>query len=245
MSLLRPTLLMAELADEVARGLEQYRQLTPGAKIAVALSGGKDSWTVLTLLNQLRREGRLSHALLAIHIDLGFDGRDERHRLLEEGCARENLELVLIQTDVGPQAVAAPDKRPCFLCVRERRRQLFTAAVQHGAGLLATGHHRDDVLASFFLNLLENREISTLMPRQAVFDGALHLIRPLYTLPEARVQKLVRQQAMPIVDSGCPVAGATRRARAEDLLSRIDQLFPEGREALFTALHRVKPDFLP
>jgi tRNA 2-thiocytidine biosynthesis protein TtcA len=110
---------------------------------------------------------------------------------------------------------------------------------------VATGHHRDDALTSFLLNLLENREISSLTPAQPLFDGRFTLIRPLYAVSKERIAKLGRQQRFPVAASGCPLDGTTRRQAAAELLVEIERRFPGARRAMFAALHRAKPDFLP
>lgn len=245
MGLLKSTSLVGEMADEVAACLARYRQLAPGANIAVALSGGKDSWCALALLAYLQAEGRLPHELSAIHIGLGFAGENERLAALQTGCDQANVPLRIVRTTIGPDSLAAGKKRPCFLCARARREAIFREAAAFGADHIATGHHRDDVLACFVLNLAENRELSAMVPRQSVFNGKMHLIRPLFDMPEARIVKLIKQQDIPVTPSGCPMPGQTNRARAEALLALWEKQFPEIRQAMFTALHRLKPEFLP
>jgi len=234
-----------ELVDETAACLTRYCLLPKGAKVIVALSGGEDSWSSLALLRELTRLDRLLVELSAVHIDLGFPGADERNERLHEGCAKLHVPLHIVSTQIGTTALAAKKKQPCFICARQRRQALFTWAAEQGATHLVTGHHRDDVLTTFLLNLLENREVSTLVPSQPVFNGRFHLIRPLFAISKERIHKLALQQRFAVTDSGCPIAGKTKRQTALELLQEIERRFPNAREALFTALHRVKPSFLP
>jgi tRNA(Ile)-lysidine synthase TilS/MesJ len=243
--LLRSTSLTGELADQALASIARYGLLPAGAKTAVALSGGVDSWAALALLAALRAEGRLDIDLRAFHIDLGFPGAAPRLRALAQGCAAAGAPLAVRRTEIGPAAIADGAKRPCFLCARQRRRALFEMAAREGVTHLVTGHHRDDVLSSFLLNLLENREVSTLTPRRPVFDGRFFLVRPLYEISKEQIRKLHRQQQFPVETSGCPVDGRTRRQEALELLDEIERRFPGARHAIFQALHRVKPDFLP
>jgi len=243
--LLRSTSLVAELADETAVCLARYGLIPPGARVAVALSGGVDSWAALALLRWLIDAGRLNARLTALHVDLGHPGAPERRAAVERGCAAADVPLAIRETTIGPRSVADGGARPCFLCARARRQVVFELAHEVGADRIATGHHRDDALATFVLNLLENREVSTLTPCRPAFDGRFTLIRPLYAIPKARIEKLHRQQTLPVVGSGCPVDGATRRQTATEFLAWTETKFPGAAEALFAALHRVKPEFFP
>ncbi len=244
-ALLRSTSLVGEMLAEVAQCLAAYDQIPPGADVAVALSGGVDSWTMLALLAELVRLNRLDARLSAIHIELGHPGAAERLAMLSQGCRAAGVPLLVRHTSIGPAAVDEGGKRPCFLCARRRRQALFEMARDHDLTHIATGHHRDDVLATFVLNLLENRELSTLVPRQESFGGRFFLIRPLFAMPKERIDKLHRQQGFPVIASGCPLDGTTRRADAERLLASLEAQMPGARDAVFAALHRVKPDFLP
>ncbi|MDP8223709.1 MAG: ATP-binding protein [Candidatus Lernaella stagnicola] len=239
------TSLVGEMADEVAACLADYDLIPPGAKIGVALSGGLDSWAVAALLAELVAAGRIDAHLTALHVELGHPGSQDRLQALLEGCRAASVPLVVHHSTIGPESVADGGKRPCFLCARRRRQALYELADSLEITHIATGHHRDDVLASFLLNLLENREISTLMPAQPVFDGRFVLIRPLYALPKDRLAKLHRQQEFPVQPSGCPIDGATRRSELASWLEEIEESRPGTKDALFQALHRAKPDFLP
>jgi tRNA 2-thiocytidine biosynthesis protein TtcA len=243
--LLRSTSLVGEMADEVAACLATYDLLPPGTAVAVAISGGVDSWALLALLSNLIETGRLDAKLTALHIELGHPGADERLGAITDGCRAAGVPLVVRRTSIGPAAVADGGKRPCFLCARGRRQALYESADREGCAFIATGHHRDDVLATFLLNLIESREVSTLMPRQPAFGGRFQLVRPLYTTPKSRLEKLQAQQGFPVVASGCPVDGSTRRREAEDLLAGLEKARPGAADAIFAALHRVKPDFMP
>jgi tRNA 2-thiocytidine biosynthesis protein TtcA len=245
MGLLRTTSLVGEMADETLDAIARYDLLEPGAKVGVAVSGGVDSWAALALLAELRDRGRLDIELQALHVELGFPDGEARVAALTGGCAAAGVALTVRRTPIGPEAIAAQTKRPCFLCARHRRQALFEMADGQAIARIVTGHHRDDALSSFIMNLLENRELSALTPRQPVFDGRLVLIRPLYAMPKDRLVKLHRQQQFPVVASGCPLDGKTRRQDALDLLTEMERRFPGAREAAFLALHRVKPDFLP
>ncbi|NLH50528.1 MAG: tRNA 2-thiocytidine biosynthesis protein TtcA [Myxococcales bacterium] len=245
MALARDTSLLDELAADAAEGLTRYRMCGPGARVGVALSGGMDSWSLLALLDHLRRTDRFPYPLTALHIDLGYPGAARRLQTLTAGCHRAEIPLIVRHTAIGPESLAAEKVRPCFLCARRRRQALYEIAARENLTHLATGHHRDDVLASFFMNLIENRELSTLLPRQEAFQGRFQLIRPLYLVPKKRLIKLQRQQNFPVFSSGCPVDGQTRRRAAEELVVEIERRFPGSSEAIFQALHRPKTDFLP
>jgi tRNA 2-thiocytidine biosynthesis protein TtcA len=205
----RTTSLLAELADQAAECLTRYRLCAPDVRVGVALGGGVDSWSLQAWLAYLRQIDRFPYPLTSPHIDLGYPGAALRPQTLAAGCRRAEVPWIVRHTEIGFKAVAAENVRPCFLCARKRRPALCEIAARKNLTHLATGHHRDNVLASFPMKMIENRELSTILPRQEAFQGKFQLIRPLYRLPKERLSTLHRQQQFPVLSSGCPVGGQT------------------------------------
>ena len=230
--------------DKVCR---EYNLIEPGDRVLVAVSGGADSFVLLDVLRDVRHlaDGRLD--ILAVHLDLGYKpepNRDvERLRafLEEEGIAHR-----IERTDIGPLAHSDYNRaNPCFLCARLRRKRLFEIAQEEGCRKLAYGHHKDDVIATFFLNMLYSRELSTMVPKQDFFRGLFYLIRPLYYVDESLVKKYAAERGYPVFHSGCPTAGRTERDKLGEIVRSFTRDKPQLRENIFKALHRVKLDYLP
>ncbi len=230
----------------VGRAICHYGLITGGDRIAVGLSGGKDSLCLLRLLAARRRWVPVHYGLVAVHVDLGWDdGRGHAERL-EAFCAALGVEFLSLPTDIGARAHSSSNREnPCFLCSRLRRKHLFEAALERGCNRLALGHHRDDIIQTFFLNVLYSSEISTMLPAQKLFGGRLTIIRPLALCDEAHLVRLARELALPIVPSGCPSACNSARREVAEMLAPLFRRHRRLRGNVFRALSNVRPDYLP
>ncbi|MDZ7373420.1 MAG: tRNA 2-thiocytidine biosynthesis TtcA family protein [candidate division KSB1 bacterium] len=235
------------LISRVDKAIREYALVEPGDRVLVAVSGGADSLSLVTLLLETRYLARWDLELVPVHVHMGFKPIDHEGLVrMREHLQRLGLELRIYDSQIGPLAHSDFNRaNPCFLCARLRRQRLFEIADELGCGKLAFGHHRDDVVQTFFLNLLYSREISTMVPKQDFFGGRFYIIRPLYYVDKWMLQRFAAEQGFPVFESGCPSSGRTERDR---LAERIQQLV-EGNKQLydniFKALHRVKLDYLP
>jgi tRNA 2-thiocytidine biosynthesis protein TtcA len=227
----------------MGRAICHYGLINDRDRIAVGLSGGKDSLCLLWMLAERRRRAPVDYALVALHVDLGW-GQDATP--LEAFCRRLGVEFVLLPTDIGERAHGPGNtESPCFLCARLRRKRLFEAASSHRCNRLALGHHRDDIIQTFFLNVIYSSEISTMLPAQELFGGRLTLIRPLALCDEAQLARLARELGLPVLPSGCP--SACKSARRE-MAALLEPLFRRNRRLkgnVFRALSNVRPEYLP
>ncbi|MGD9022351.1 MAG: tRNA 2-thiocytidine biosynthesis TtcA family protein, partial [Deltaproteobacteria bacterium] len=152
--------------------------ISDGDRIAIGLSGGKDSLTLMWTLHERLSRIPISYSFVAIYIDLGFE-RDPANAI-RDYCKAMGYELHVEHTDYGRQAHSEKNREnPCFLCSRLRRKRLFELAYERGCKKLAFGHHKDDIIETLFLNMCYSGEISTMVPFQPFFDGKLTVIRPL------------------------------------------------------------------
>ena len=239
------TKLARSLDRAIVQADERYALFPQNARVLIAVSGGKDSWALAWLLARYL-ERRPDITLFASHIDLGFSGSEKFSRQAEEQLETLGIPCRVVRTKIGPEATDEnAGKRPCFICTRRRREHLFETARQLGCGHVAFGHHRDDVLVTFLLNLLVNREISTMTPCQEVFDGEYRIVRPMYMIDEEQISVLAGELNRSFSANPCPVAGSTMRKEMADLLAMLEKAHPDTRHNLFQALHNVKPDFLP
>ncbi|NOZ55762.1 MAG: tRNA 2-thiocytidine(32) synthetase TtcA [Calditrichaeota bacterium] len=230
--------------DKVSR---EYGLIEPGDRILVALSGGADSFVLLDVLRDVKHLAGGQLDILAVHLDLGYKPEPNPDvEGLRAFLEREEIAHRIERTDIGPLAHSEVNRaNPCFLCARLRRKRLFEIAQEEGCRKLAYGHHKDDVIATFFLNLLYSRELSTMVPKQDFFGGLFYLIRPLYYVDESLIKKYAAKRDYPIFDSGCPIAGNTERDKLSEIVRSFTRGRPQLRENIFKALHRVKLDYLP
>ncbi len=215
------------LLSLIRQACERYRMIGSGDRIAVGLSGGKDSLALLYALNTLRGFYPEPFSLCAVTVDPGFPKDSPAARgpfePLSELCASLGVEHRIVKTDI--YAVVFEERReknPCSLCANMRRGALTDAALSFGANKLALGHHLDDAAETFFMNLTANGRIGCFSPVTAYEDRGLSVIRPLIYAREREVAACVRAAALPVIQSPCPANGATGRAETRELLRALD-----------------------
>ncbi len=214
-----------------------------GDRIAVGLSGGKDSWALMWLLSERLPRIPVNYTLFPIHIDLGFDG--DGSDIIGGYALRKGWDLRVEYTDIGPMAHSAQNREnPCFLCARKRRERLFQIADELACNKLALGHNKDDLIETMFLNLFYAGEMSTMMPLQPFFDGRLTVIRPLAYTDEDSLARFSRQMEWPIIENRCPSAKNSKRGEIKALLQGLYHRNKKIKGNIFRAMRHVKADYL-
>jgi len=244
-SLLKKTKLFLHLKKWLEKAVMDYEMIAPGDKVLVGVSGGRDSMTLLSLLNTSMIY-LPPFSIMAVHIDLGFDpegiGAGTLGRWLEEG----GHDFVIDKSDIGPLSHSEYNrKNPCFLCSRLRRKRIFEMAERYGCNKIAFAHHRDDIIETLLLNIFYGREISTMVPDQSIFGGKLHIIRPLAYMREELVKKFAAEQRFPIIEELCPTSLVSRRRAVKELLAKLAEDNPGVKENIWKAMGHVKTDYLP
>ena len=223
--------------------MHQYNMILDGERIAVGLSGGKDSLTLLWLLSERRRRVPIHYEILAIHVDPGFEGgfADE----LRSYCHANKINLTVKYSDCGVVA-HGPENRenPCFLCSRIRRKLLFETADDLGCRKLALGHNKDDVIETLFLNICYGGEISTMLPYQTFFQGYFTIIRPFALCDEIAIDKFAREIKLPDFKNPCPSAKVSKRREIKCLLNQLYRSNRKIKGNIFRAMHNVRKDYL-
>ncbi|RLA86071.1 MAG: tRNA 2-thiocytidine(32) synthetase TtcA [Deltaproteobacteria bacterium] len=219
----------------VGKAICEYGLLEDGDRVLVGLSGGKDSLTLLKVLAEREKIVPISYSLVAVTVDLGFSPLPEA----ELGKFAESLgvEFIVKHTDIGPRSHRPGNpETPCFMCSRMRRKVLFETASELGCNKIALGHTKDDILVTFFMNVLYSGEISTMVPKQELFGGKLTIIRPLALLDEERVEAFARMHRLPIIGDLCPTKGKTKRAEVKKWLQL---MFKRDRTLKGNAFHAL------
>lgn len=233
-----------EMRRLAGKAIHERRMLEHGDRVLAAVSGGKDSLSLLWLLRERIRRIPIEYELTAVHVDPGF-GADSGSRMAaffeEHGFAHR-----IVRGDFGPRAHSPENlENPCFLCSRLRRKALFETAEALGCNKIAFGHHKDDLIETLFLNLFYGGSISTMVPVQRFFDGRITAIRPLYRVEEKVVARFAREMGWPEIDLGCPTAGSSKRNEIKEMLARFYRSNPKIKGNIFHALQNVREDYLP
>ncbi len=220
------------------RAVHHYALIRHQDRVAVALSGGKDSLALLWLLVERRRRVPIDYELTALWVDFGWPGFN--HQALAGFCAGLDVELVQIEADWDPRGLDS-----CYLCARRRRQRLFEAAQERSLNVLALGHNLDDLIETFFLNLIFGGRAAAFRPKESFFAGLFTVIRPLILLPEAKLSRFARQKELPVQTGACSRSQTTSRARLKEVLKNIYAQHPRAKENIFRGLSRVDPAALP
>ena len=224
------------------RAVDDYEMIHAGDRIAVGISGGKDSLTLLCALAQLRRFYPQPFELVAVTVDMGFaesmklDGVRALCEQLEVPYHVSTTEIYKVIFEVRKE------KNPCSLCAKMRRGALHNAAKELGCNVVALGHHFDDVVDTFMLNLFFEGRIGCFQPVTYLSRKNLTLIRPMIYMPEKDVRYFAAKAELPVVKSTCPADGNTERAEMQKLLSGLERTYPGLRYRIFGAIQRGEVD---
>ena len=238
------TKLFLHLKKWLEKAVLDYKMIEEGDRLLIGVSGGADSFALLDLLDSpmIFVPG---FSFIAVNIDMGFDPDYVAYNQLEKYLRENNYSYVMEKTDIGLLAHSDHNKKnPCFLCSRLRRKRIFEIADAEGCNKIAFAHHRDDIIETLLINMFYGREISTMMPNQSIFDGKLHIIRPLAYLKEELVKKYSRERQFPAAKNYCPTSLTSKRVYVKNLLNDLERDNKEIRENIYKAMSHVKPDYL-
>jgi tRNA 2-thiocytidine biosynthesis protein TtcA len=224
----------------VKKAIARYQMIEEGDKIAVGTSGGKDSGALLYIMSQLRLHLPRTFSLHAIFVDMGWP---DNLQLLAKHCQQLQVPLHIEKTLIAKVVFERrKEKNPCSLCAKLRRGALHQAALKLGCNKVALGHHLDDAIQTFFLNLIFTGQFNTFKPRTFLSKSGLHLIRPMIYLSQKSILLLHRTQSIPNLENPCPVANKTKRAEIKILIDTLLRSYPDLHQRFITALENLKPE---
>ncbi|MFC1798670.1 ATP-binding protein [Thermodesulfobacteriota bacterium] len=227
----------------VGKAIHRYDMISDGDRIAIGVSGGKDSLTLLHVLKERQARVPISYKFRAIYVDPGFE--DGFGKALESYCRDINVPLRVEYTDYGIQGHSPENlENPCFLCSRLRRKRLFEIADEMDCQKLALGHHKDDIIETLFLNICYAGEISTMLPSQRFFNGKFKVIRPLAFVEEDTIRRFASDNKFPEFGNPCPTSEVSKRKQIKGLLKTLYASNKKVKGNIFRAMSHVKTEYL-
>ena len=233
---------MQRILSYMRKAIEEYNMIEENDKIAICLSGGKDSITLLHAFKALQRFYPKKFELIAISINPGFEFFDTT--LLQNLC--DNLEIPLFIEKTHTKEIVfdiRKEKNPCSLCANLRRGSINSIAVREGCNKIALGHNQDDVLETFLLNLFYTGRIGTFSPVSHMDRTGITLIRPLVYTPEKETKRFVKKNNLTVMPKVCPMDGTSKREDMRLMIFSLQKNIPMIRANLFGAIQRNLPDW--
>ena len=226
---------MQKLLSLTRKAISDYGMIQDGDRIAVGLSGGKDSMALLAILAAYKKFAPEKFVLVAINIDLGLNTDKDEVEATRQYCQSVGVEFVVERTQIYDIILERGEKSPCSLCSKMRRGALNGIAKQYDCNKLALGHHADDVLETFFLSLIYEGRISTFMPVSHMDRSNITLIRPFIYVEEKYLSGLARRYNLPIIHNPCPQDKNTKREDIKRLVESLDEKYG-CKQRMLTAL---------
>jgi tRNA 2-thiocytidine biosynthesis protein TtcA len=238
--------LYQRIKKQVGKAIGDFNLIEAGDRIAIGVSGGKDSYTLLHILEALRRRAPISYELVAVNVDSGFPGY--RKEVIEEHLRTQAFEYRMVPTDC--YQIIEEKRRPgssyCSFCARLRRGVLYTQAEELGCNKIALGHHLDDFIETALLNQFYVGTLAAMSPSMLADNGKHTVIRPLVYVEESDIIKFSRLSEYPIICCACPVCGVIdqKRQRMKRLIKELAKEIPHIRRSMIGALGNVHPRHL-
>lgn len=230
---------MQKILGYMRRAIQEFDLIQDGDRIAVGVSGGKDSLVMLKGLVLLQRFIGIDYTVVAITLDPHFNGEKGNYEPVAELCRELGVEYILIDTRIGEIVFdMRREPNPCSLCARMRRGALHDAAKAAGCNKVALGHNNNDVVETFVMNLTIEGRLGCFAPKSYLSRKELTMIRPLVFAPEKDIRSAAKRNELPIVKSKCPADGATSRQRVKEELAARDRADKGFSDRLFGALRR-------
>lgn len=217
------------------KALDDYQMIQANDKIAIGISGGKDSLTLLYAMAKLKAFYPIPYDLVAITVDLGFNNFDTT--LLSDYADSLDVDYYVEKTEIAKIVFELKqEQNPCSLCSRLRKGAFNEAAIRYGCNKIAYAHHKDDVINSFLMSMLYEGRIHTFSPVTHLERSNIDLIRPLIYVYEGEIISFSEEQELPIKKNPCPADGATKRQEAKELIQQLRKNVPPAKERIFSAI---------
>lgn len=229
------------ISTRIGRAIQDYKLIEDKDRILVAVSGGKDSLTLLKLLNERKKWAPVSYELRAMHVETDFRCG---------GCVHTKV-LKKFFEDIGVKyhfkkvkVLDGNRRTSCFWCSWNRRKALFLAADRFGCNKIALGHHKDDIVETLLLNIFYHGEFAAMNPRQELFGGKVTIIRPLCYVEEENMRKFAKESGFPSQMCRCPNADMSKRRLMKEFVKKMERDCKYVKTNIFKSISRVKEDYI-
>lgn len=226
----------------VGKAINRYDLIHGGDRVAVPISGGKDSFVLLETLCQRRSYIPVNYEILPVHVKVTNIPFEMDHDYFQSLCNTLGVPLHSLEITFDSRN---SDLSQCFLCSWHRRKALFRFAAEHQCNRLALGHHKDDAIETLLLNMIHQGTISSMPPKLSMFKGEFDIIRPLLLLSGYEVARYARIRQFPGMRAACPYADASRRAEIRELLHKLYRINKKARDNIFRSMSHIHEDYLP
>ena len=229
------------ISTRIGKAIADYRIIEDGDRILVAVSGGKDSLTMLRLLNERKKWAPVKYELIAMHVETDFRcGGCVHTKALKAFFKKEGVKYRFARIKVRDK----DGKVSCFWCSWNRRKSLFMAADRLKCNKVALGHHKDDIVETLLLNLFYHGEFSAMNPRQELFGGKVTIIRPLCYVEEKNLKRFARESGFPSQVCRCPNSRDSKRRMMKEFVRKVERGCGHTKTNIFRSIARVKRDYI-
>ena len=234
--------LLDKTISTVGRAINLYGLIGDGDRIAVALSGGKDSLVLRETLALRRKRLPIDYDLIAVHVSVEQGFYDVDRDYLDNFCAGLNVPLVIKRISLEKPDLS--HGQACFVCSKKRRGRLFLAAEENRCKKLALGHHRDDAIETLLMNMAFNGTISSMPPRLSVFNAGMEIIRPAILLSRDEIRRYAEIKKFPEQKKTCPYGENTRREDIKKIIAGLEKINPKVKGSIFKAMSNIHDEYL-
>jgi len=229
------------ISTRIGRAIADYGLIEDRDKILVAVSGGKDSLTLLKLLNERRKWAPVKYELIAMHVETDFScGGCVHTKVLKKFFEEAGVKYYFKKIKV----LDKNKKTSCFWCSWNRRKAIFLAAEKFGCNKVALGHHKDDIIETLLLNIFYHGEFAAMNPRQELFKGKLTIIRPLCHVEEEKLRKFAKESGFPPQMCRCPNADTSKRRMMKEFVQKVEKGCRHVKTNIFRSVSRVKEEYI-
>lgn len=230
---------MQKILGFIRKACQEFDLIQDGDRIAVGVSGGKDSLVLLAGLAKMRRFSEFHYDVVAVTLDPGFNGVPNNYEAVAEFCEELGVEFKLVHTNIGEIVFdIRKEENPCSLCAKMRRGALHDAALEAGCNKIALGHHKDDVIETFIMNLFREGRVGCFAPKTYLSRKDITMIRPLVFAPEQQVISCCNRNNFKVVKSICPADKTTVRQQTKEFLAEMEAKDKGFKLRMFTALRK-------
>ena len=230
------------IRTKVSRAISDYGLIQANDTIVVGVSGGKDSMALLDILANRRLSSSIDYEIIAVHIQLTDVPYHTDAEYLKGFCKSRNIKFDLIVND---QKIIRENKQPCFYCAWNRRKLLFEYTVEHQYQKIAMGHHKDDVVETLLMNMIQHGELSAFPVKLSMFDKKFELIRPLIYTTNKELERYIQLIGYKPLPYDCIYATTNRREQIKKLLKQMHQIHPDAVSNIFKSMQNIDIRHLP